>query len=84
MNNDQAVSVFNDVAYTYSCEKDTPSNRQECIDELRKVGDMGDHYVTTAVESGIKKIEEGVDYLSVLKDLVTLSEEMLDEMSEGW
>jgi hypothetical protein len=34
MNNDQAVSVLNDVAYTYSSEQDTDENREELISDF--------------------------------------------------
>ena len=83
MNNDQAVTVLNDVAFTYANEPDTTENREKLMKHFVEISEMGDMYVTTAVNSAIRKIGDGVAYKTVLNDLVALSEEMLDEIMGG-
>ena len=83
MNNDQAVTSLNDVAYTYRCEADTPTNREECITELKAVGEMGDSFTTSEVDRAILNINNGGDYHSILDTLVTWSEDCLDEIMGG-
>jgi hypothetical protein len=84
MNNDQAVSVLNDVAYTYSSEQDTDENREELISELEKVIEMNDHFTSQKCESAIRTLRTGGSYSAEVKTLLDWSEEMLDEIMENY